>query len=127
MSLLRAALPGLVLLAAGCIAPPTPPPLVPSAPVQPAEPLAPSPRLLVGRVIAIDVARGFALVELASEAPRPALAPGSLLVARRPDLTPVATLRASAQVRGRILGTRVASGIPRLGDEVVWEALAGPE
>jgi len=78
-------------------------------------------------VIAIDVARGFAMVELASEAPRPALAPGSLLVARRPDLTPVATLRASAQVRGRILGTRVASGIPRLGDEVVWEALAGPE
>lgn len=126
MSLLRAALPGLMLLAASCVAPP-PPPLAASAAVPPAEPLAPSPRLLVGRVIALDVARGFAIVELAPEAPRPALAPGTLLVARSPDLTPVATLRASAKVQGRILGTRVASGIPRPGDEVVWEAVVGPE
>jgi hypothetical protein len=123
VSLLRAALPGLVLLAAGCDAPPGPAP----APAAPAEPLAPSPRLLVGRVLELDAARGFALVELASDAPRPALAPGTLLVARRPDLTPVATLRTSAHVRGRVLGTRVASGIPRPGDEVVWDAPAGPE
>jgi hypothetical protein len=81
----------------------------------------------VGRVLELDAARGFALVELAPDAPRPALAPGTLLVARRPDLTPVATLRTSAHVRGRVLGTRVASGSPRPGDEVVWEAPAGPE
>ena len=127
MSLLRAALPGLVLLAAGCVTPPVPPPGASSPAAEPAEPLAPSPRLIVGRVLALDADRGFAFVELASDAPRPALAPGALLVARRPDLTPVATLRPSAQVRGRVLGTRVASGNPRPGDEVVWEAPAGPE
>ena len=123
MSLLRAALPALLLAAAGCVAPPAPPPAV----TVPSEPLAPSPRLLVGRVLEHDAARGFAFIELAPDAPRPALAPGTLLVARRPDLTPAATLRTSAFLRGRTLGTRVASGTPRPGDEVVWEAPAGPE
>lgn len=127
MSLLRAALSGLVLLAAGCSGPPSRPSGPPSAAAAPAEPLAPSPRLIVGRVLALDAARGFAFVEVASDAPRPALAPGTLLVARRPDLTPTATLNASTQLRGRVLGTRVASGEPRPGDEVVWEAPAGPE
>lgn len=123
MTLLRTVLPGLVLLVASCVAPPAPPP----ATATPAEPLAPSPRLVVGRVLELDAARGFALVELAPDAPRPALVPGTLLVARRPDLSPVATLRTSAQLRGRTLGTRVASGTPRPGDEVVWEVPAGPE
>ena len=123
MSLLRAALASLVLLAVGCVSPPAPPPS--AAPV--AEPLAPSPRLVVGQVIAHDAARGFAFVELAPDAPRPALAPGALLFARRPDLTPAATLRTSAVLRGRTLGTRVTSGTPQPGDEVVWEAPAGPE
>ncbi len=119
MILLRAVLPGLVLLAAGCVAPP--------AVTTPPEPLAPSTRLVVGRVLEVDADRGFAFVELAPDVPRPALVSGTLLVARRPDLSPVATLRTSAQVRGRTLGTRVASGTPRRGDEVVWEAPVGPE
>lgn len=123
MSLLRAALPGLFWLVAGCVAPPAPA----SAVATPSEPLAPSPRLLVGRVLEHDAARGFAFIELAPDAPRPALAPGTLLLVRRPDLTPAATLRTSAFLRGRTLGTRVASGTPRPGDEVVWEAPAGPE
>lgn len=123
MSLLRAALPALLLAAAGCVTPPAPPP----AAAAPSEPLAPSPRLLVGRVLEHDAARGFAFIELAPDAPRPALAPGTLLLVRRPDLTPAATLRTSAFLRGRTLGTRVASGTPRPGDEVVWEAPAGPE
>ena len=123
MSLIRAALPGLVLLAAGCVAPPAP---APSA-ASPAEPLAPSTRLLVGRVLEVDAARGFAFIELAPDAPRPALAPGSLLLVRRPDLTPSGTLRTSAYLRGRTLGSRVAAGTPRPGDEVVWAAPAGPE
>lgn len=126
MSLLRAALPGLVLLVAGCIAPPGQPAPPPPA-AAPAEPLAPSPRLVVGRVLALDAARGYAFVEMVSDAPRAALAPGTLLVARGPDLTPTATLRTSAHLRGRTLGTRVATGAPRPGDEVVWEAPAGPE
>ena len=126
MSLLRAALPGLVLLAAGCLAPPrsTQAPAPEAAPV---EPLAPSPRLLVGRVLEVDAARGFAFIELAPDAPRPALAPGSLLLVRRPDLTPSGTLRTSAYLRGRTLGSRVAAGTPRPGDEVVWAAPAGLE
>jgi hypothetical protein len=123
VSLLRAALPGLVLLAAGCVAPPAPPPSA----AAPAEPLAPSPRLLVGRVLEVDAARGFAFIELAPDAPRPALAPGSLLLVRRPDLTPSGTLRTSAYLRGRTLGSRVAAGTPRPGDEVVWAAPAGLE
>jgi len=123
VSLLRAALPGLLLFAAGCIAPPGAP--VASAP--PAEPLAPSPRLVVGRVLAVDASRGFAFVELAADAPRSALAPGTPLVVRRPDLTPAGTLRTSAFLRGRTLGTRVASGAPRIGDEVVWAAPDAPE
>lgn len=123
MSLLRAALASLVLLVVGCVSPPVPPPM--AAPVT--EPLAPSARLVVGQVIAHDAARGFAFLELAPDAPRPALAPGTLLFARRPDLTPTATLRTSAFLRGRTLGTRVASGNPQPGDEVVWEAPAGPE
>jgi hypothetical protein len=123
VSLLRAALAGLLWFVAGCVAPPKP-----AAPVAPpTEPLAPSPRLLVGRVREHDATRGFAFIELAPDAPRPALAPGTLLVARRPDLTSAATLRTSAFLRGRTLGTRVASGTPRPGDEVVWEAPAGPE
>jgi hypothetical protein len=81
----------------------------------------------VGRVWAYDAARGFAFIELESDAPRPALAPGTLLWARRPDLTPAATLRTSAFVRGRTLGTRVESGTPRPGDEVVWEVPTGPK
>ncbi|MBM3842143.1 MAG: hypothetical protein FJ397_02575 [Verrucomicrobia bacterium] len=126
MSLLRAALPGLVLVVPGCVAPPAPP-TPPTAAAAPTEPLAPSPRLVVGRVIALDAARGFAWVELAPDAPRPALATGTLLGVRRPDLTPAATLHTSGHVRGRTLGTRVASGTPRPGDEVVWEAPAEPQ
>ncbi|MFZ9748087.1 MAG: hypothetical protein ACO3G4_15820, partial [Opitutaceae bacterium] len=117
MSLLRAALPGLLLFASGCLAPTGPS----AASPPPREPLAPSPRLVVGRVLEVDAARGFALVELAADVPRPALAPGTLLLARRPDLTPVATLRASTFLRGRTLGTRMAAGTPHPGDEVVWE------
>jgi len=84
--------------------------------------LAPSPRLIVGRITAVDTARGFAFVELASEAPAVALVADTELIARTLDLRETARLRASRYLRGRMLGTTVAQGRPRIGDEVVWLA-----
>ena len=115
--------PVLFLLAAlnlgGCLGalrdtkPPGPPP----------EPLAPSPRLIAGRIIAVDTERGFAVIELAPDAPPAALAEGGELVARTfADLRETARLLASRYVRGRTLGATVKSGAPSVGDEVVWTA-----
>lgn len=84
--------------------------------------LAPSPRLIVGRVLAVDPPRGFAVVELASDAPPAALADGAELTTRTAELRETAQVRASRHLRGRTLGTTVISGQPTPGDEVVWEA-----
>lgn len=86
------------------------------------EPLVPSPRLVLGRVIAVDTSHGFAHVELAADAPPAALAEGTELIARTDDLRETGRLRASRYVRGRILGTTIAQGRPDLGHEVVWLA-----
>lgn len=92
------------------------------APAPTVEPLAPSPRLIVGRIIAIDAARRFAFVELAPDAPMAATGEGTELVARTLDLHETARLRASAYLRGRTLGTTITSGQPSTADEVVWLA-----
>jgi hypothetical protein len=84
--------------------------------------LAPSPRLIVGRVLAVDPPRGFAVVELASDAPPASLAEGAELTTRTAELRETAQVRASRHLRGRTLGTTVISGQPTPGDEVVWEA-----
>ena len=95
----------------------------PAPPLPPREPLNPSPRLVVGRIIAVDAGRGFTVIELAGDAPRAALAEGEELLARSfGDLRETATLLASRYVRGRTLGTTVKSGRPSPGDEVVWVA-----
>jgi hypothetical protein len=86
------------------------------------EPLTPSPRLIVGRIIAVDAGRGFAFVELAADPPRAALADGTELIARTLELRETARLHASSYARGRTLGTRIVSGQPAPGDEVVWLA-----
>lgn len=88
------------------------------------EALAPSPRLIVGRVIAVDPARGYAFVELAVDTPPTASAEGSELVVRTADLKETARLRASRQLRVRTLGTHIVSGTPTIGEEVVWVAPA---
>ena len=82
--------------------------------------LLPSQNLLVGRVHAVDAARGFAMVELDSAAPAAALADGAEMVARTDDLRETARLRVSRYVRGRTLGTKIVSGQPAPGNEVVW-------
>lgn len=88
------------------------------------EALAPSPRLIVGRVVAVDPARGYAFIELASDAPPSASAEGSELLVRTHDLKETARLRASRQLRVRTLGTHIASGTPAIGEEVIWVAPA---
>jgi hypothetical protein len=95
----------------------------PRAPVAPVlGTLAPSPRLIVGRIVAADLPRRFAFVELAADAPTAATADGSELVTRTADLTETARLRGSRYLRGRTLGTTIVSGQPAPGDEVVWLA-----
>jgi hypothetical protein len=84
--------------------------------------LVPSPRLIVGRVVAIDPAHNFAFVELASDAPPAATADGTELIARTLDLRETGRLQASRYVRGHTLGARIVAGQPTPGDEVVWLA-----
>ncbi len=84
--------------------------------------LLPSPRLIVGRVTAIDEARRFAFVELAPDAPRGALLTGTELAVRTPALRDSARLQVSPYLRGRTLGTKIMAGQPSPGDEVVWLA-----
>ena len=81
--------------------------------------LAASPRKLVGRVSAIDLARGFAFVTLSTEPPSSALADGAQLIARTDDLHETARMKTARNARGRILATQIISGQPTPGDEVV--------
>jgi len=81
--------------------------------------LAASPRKLVGRVLAIDLARGFAFVTLTNEPPSSALANGAELISRTDDLRETARMITARTTRGRILATQIISGQPTPGDEVV--------
>lgn len=87
-----------------------------------ADALLPSPRLLVGRVIAFDAQRNFAIVELSGDAPGDALVDGSELLSRTDDLRETARLRPTRYRRGRTLGCVVTGGQPGVHDEVVWLA-----
>lgn len=122
-SSVRLALPTLVLLHASCAwfatgaAPKKSTPTVLSTGA-----LLPSPRLIVGRIIAVDEAERFAFVDLASDAPKGALIEGTELLVRTLELADKGRLQASAYVRGRTLGTKIVAGQPSPGDEVVWLA-----
>lgn len=86
------------------------------------EPLAPSPRLILGRVLAVNRDQGFVFVDLAADAPAAALAEGTEFICRTLDLRESGRVRASRYVRGRTLGTTIIAGQPAPGDEVVWLA-----
>lgn len=88
----------------------------------PAGALLPSHNLRVGRVIAVDPSHGLAIVELATDAPATALMDGAPLVSRTSDLRETARLTSSRYQQGRTLGTRIVSGQPSPGDEVVFPA-----
>jgi hypothetical protein len=112
-----------VVLLSGCrLFAPRPTTVKPAVAPLPAGALVPSPRLIIGRVIAIDAERRFAFVELASDAPAGSMAEGSELIARTIDLRETARMHASRYVRGRTLGTNIVAGQPSPGDEVVWLA-----
>ena len=112
-----------VFFFAGCQNAPAP--KAPPAPAQPTvagpEWLVPSPRLIVGRVLAVDAARGFAMVELLRDAPAVSTAADTELYTRTAELQATAVLQASRYLRGRTLGTVILSGRPNVGDEVVWQ------
>ena len=113
---------------AGCgrIAPLTPTPVVwrgdppPPPPPLPPDALRTSPHRLVGRVLAIDRERGFAIIDLFSDAPASALQAGAELLTRTDDLRETGQLRASRYLRTRTLGTDIVSGQPSPGNEVVF-------
>lgn len=86
------------------------------------DPLAPSPRLILGRILSVDAAQGFAFVELANDAPAAALVEGTELIVRTLELKETARVRVSRYIRGRTLGTRIVAGQPAPTDEVVWLA-----
>lgn len=113
-----------VFFLAGCghVAPGQPVPAAASAPAAAPVALHASPNKLVGRILAVDAARGFAFVDLTAEPPAASLAEGAALLARTDDLRETARLRASRYVRGRTLGTTIVSGQPATGDEVVFPA-----
>ncbi len=79
-----------------------------------------SPNLIIGRVIAVDTLRQFAIVEVALSAPLLVLTAGHELLTRTDDLSVTARLRTTRQLRGRTLGASITAGAPNLGDEVVF-------
>jgi hypothetical protein len=84
--------------------------------------LKPSANQLVGRVLAVDLARGYAFVTLAAEPPAGTLTAGAELIVRTDDLRETARLKTSRYVRGRTLGANIVSGQPSLDNEVVFRA-----
>ena len=88
----------------------------------PAEPLVPSPRLIIGRVVAVDSELRQIIIELAPDAPGEAIVPDTELTTRDAALRETGRLKVSRQLRGRILGTFLAAGSPAVHNEVVWLA-----
>ena len=88
----------------------------------PADALTLSPHKIVGRIVAVDTARGFAFVSLTTTTPAAALVAGGELIVRSDDLRETGRVRTSRYTRGRTLGAQIISGQPKLGDEVVFHA-----
>ena len=88
----------------------------------PADALTLSPHKIVGRIVAVDTARGFAFVSLTTTTPAAALVEGGELIVRSDDLSETGRVRTSRYTRGRTLGAQIISGQPKLGDEVVFHA-----
>jgi len=113
----RALLPlAVFFFALGCRTGPTVPPSPPGS----TRGLDPSANLIVGRVLAVAPVLALVIVDLNARAPAPPV--GAELLARTDTLQPTARLRASANRRGRTLGTTLVDGLPAVGDEVVFPA-----
>lgn len=86
---------------------------------EPAHTYAPSPHVIVGYILDIDEARGFAVVDLTADPLPTALAPGTELSVRTRDLKTTARLTVTRFLRGHTLGATIATGLPAVGEEVV--------
>lgn len=113
-----------IFISASCrhATPASPRPAPPATAVVVSGALPPSPRLIVGRVVATDIRQGFAFVQLGFDVPVSAMTPDLELTTRTLELEDTARLRVSRYVRGRTLGTTIVTGKPSPGDEVVWLA-----
>lgn len=69
----------------------------------------------IGVIIYVDPAEDVALVRVRSSSTRSA----PLLIARNESLIETARLEPTRFQRGRTLGTRILSGLPNVGDEVI--------
>lgn len=115
-----------IYFVAGCSTGPTTPHASRADPsaamLPPANALTLSQHKIVGRIVAVDAARGFAFVSLTTTTPAAALADGGELIVRSDDLSETGRLRTSRYNRGRTLGAQIISGQPKMGDEVVFHA-----
>lgn len=98
------------ILVTGCATVPEPPP----APEE-KDPLQRAEEEIVGTVIFVDPAEGVALVEVRSPTTRAA----PVLLTRNEALVETGRLEPTRFQRGRTLGTRIVSGLPNVGDEVL--------
>lgn len=96
---------------AGCATPPAGPEALAGA----EDPLRPAAAEPIGLVVFVDPADEVAIVEVASARTR--IAP--VLITRNEALVETARLEPTRFQRGRTLGTRIVSGLPNVGDEVI--------
>ncbi|HLS28291.1 MAG TPA: hypothetical protein VK041_06545 [Opitutales bacterium] len=79
------------------------------------DPLQPASEQVVGIVSFVDPAEEIALVEMRS----PGMQTAQILLTRNQNLTETSRLEPTRFQRGRTLGTRIVSGLPNIGDEVL--------
>jgi hypothetical protein len=93
---------------AGCVTP---------APIEPVaeDPLRPAPGEVVGTILYVDPEAEVAIVQLRSAGTRPA----ATMTTRNEAMIETSRIELSRYQRGRTLGTRILSGLPNVGDEVV--------
>lgn len=108
----------LVVAASGCASPRADP----TAAAPPGHStIAASSQVIVGRVLAVDLPRLHAIVDIAiADADLPSSLGNVPLLTRTDALQTTGRLVGTDLRRGRTLGVRIVSGRPRVGDEVVW-------
>jgi hypothetical protein len=77
--------------------------------------LRPAPGEVVGTILYVDPEAEVAIVQLRSAGTRPA----ATMTTRNEAMIETSRIELSRYQRGRTLGTRILSGLPNVGDEVV--------
>jgi len=79
------------------------------------DPLTPADEEVIGIITSVDPAEEIALIEMRS----PGTQTAELLLTRNVNLTETSRLEPTRFRRGRILGAKILSGLPNVGDEVL--------